>query len=122
MRMLVLSCMLLGVTYAYSQNRFHFTPQKGNLKSVKAEQQMDYQVEGIVHTSDDKSCDAWIEISGHNRVTRLNPVDLPDAYKVEGKHIRFDYGIASKEVSASCGGKSAFVKNVHVAKPYHFSN
>lgn len=111
--------MLLGASYGFSQNKVRLKPT-GPLKSVAVEQKMDYQVNGIVHLASSKDCATWIEVNDNGRQFRVNPVNLPEDFKVDGKHVRFDYGVTSNESPRLCGGKAVYVQNVRTAKPYKF--
>lgn len=111
--------MLLGATYGFSQNKMRFKPS-GPLKSVAVEQKMDYQVLGTVHVGNSKDCATWIDVNDNGRQFRVNPVNLPENFKVEGRQVRFDYGVTSNDSPRLCGGKAVYVQNVKMAKPYKF--
>src|SRR3989338_9942271 len=117
MRTIILSCMLLGASYGFSQNKVRIKPT-GPLKSIAVEQKMAYQVNGIVHVASSNECATWIEVDDHGRSLRVNPVNLPENFKVDGKRVRFDYGVTTNETPRLCGGKAVYVQNVHGAKPY----
>ncbi len=116
--MFVITCMLLGASYGFSQNRVKVTPVAGTLKSMPAEQKVAYDVSGVVRSNGSGDCGTWIEVVENGRVMRLNPVNLPESFKVDGRNIHFDYGVTTNNSPAVCGGKAVYVQNVSGKKPF----
>jgi hypothetical protein len=117
MRIIVLSCMLLGASYGFSQSKVAVKPESTRLRAVRVEQKVDYGVVGIVHTSGRNNCDTWIEVNDYGRKLRLVPMNLPDGEKVEGRQITFDYGIIDQAQNQACPGKGVYVQNVRALNP-----
>jgi hypothetical protein len=119
MKMFILAFMLLGVTYGYSQEKARPQLKTAKLQAVSTEQKTGYQVVGVVHVADANACGTWIEVQQGSKVVRLNPVNLPESFNVDGKRIKFDYGVTGNKSANVCAGNSSvFIENVSIAKLY----
>jgi len=117
MKMFILAFMLLGVTYGYSQEKVRPVVKTAKLQAVSVDQKTAYQVVGVVHVADVNACGTWLEVRQGSKVVRLNPVNLPESFNVDGKRIKFDYGVTGNKSANVCAGNSSvFVENVSIVR------
>lgn len=115
--MFLLSCMLLGATYGFSQNSIYLRQSNKRLQGTNTELKMHYGANGVVRVKGKDQCDVWIDIQDGDRMLRYNPMNLPEELRVDGREISFDYGVPVNATEKSCLGLGIYVEQAKFIYP-----
>lgn len=115
--MFLVSCMLLGATYGFSQNAMYNVPETKRMRGVDADLHMHYGAQGVVRIKGDEPCDVWVDVMENGKVHRYSPMNLPSAMREDGKELSFDYGVPEKDTQKTCLGQGIYLQNAKVINP-----